>query len=151
MELEQTMDQNPTMFFIVFFRENAKEDIPEWAIIELQGDLESREELSLYNQFVGDLHFTTTGQPVLIIGHHILQGKEMTMEKPFAVLEKKVHKPDDQKLSGQTQSTQSSDLDSTFAVEHKTVSGTEYVAKALVKKKLIFKIRPKPIISQVNI
>ena len=34
-------------------------ECPEWAIIELQGDLEIRSEVSnLGGKFVGDLHFT---------------------------------------------------------------------------------------------
>uniref|UniRef100_A0A0A9X8Q1 Chromosome transmission fidelity protein 8 n=1 Tax=Lygus hesperus TaxID=30085 RepID=A0A0A9X8Q1_LYGHE len=97
-----------------------------WGIIELQGDLESREGGTLQSKFVGDLHYTVQGGiPTLIIGHHILYGKSVTMEKPFAVLEKQ-HYCTDQGLKR-----------------------TKYVVKACVKKKLIFKVRPKPIIANV--
>ena len=63
------------------------------------------------------------GQPSLIIGHHLLNGRVVTLEKPFAVL-KKVKIIDE-------------DLGS---------SDTEYIVQALVRKKVIFKTRPKPII-----
>ncbi|XP_054288233.1 chromosome transmission fidelity protein 8 homolog [Macrosteles quadrilineatus] len=98
-----------------------QEEPPQWGVIELQGDVESRYQTAVEDQFVGDLHFTIQGNtPVLIIGHHILYGKAVTLEKPFAVLEK------------------SSDSNS-----------TEYIVKALVKQKLLFKTRPKPIIANV--
>ncbi|XP_073995947.1 chromosome transmission fidelity protein 8 homolog [Rhodnius prolixus] len=101
------------------------ENLGTWGIIELQGDLKSRVDNSLESQFVGDLHygFQSNGIPILIIGHHILYGKCVTMDKPFAVLEKVT----DENTSGD--------------------KSTEYLVKALVKKKLLFKIRPKPIIA----
>lgn len=40
-------------------------------------------------------------------------------------------------------------LDTTVAIENKTKVRTEYVVRAIVKKKLIFKARPKPIIANV--
>ncbi|XP_014274233.1 chromosome transmission fidelity protein 8 homolog [Halyomorpha halys] len=93
-----------------------------WGIIELQGDLESRNGGALQSQFVGDLHYgmQSNGVPTLIVGHHILYGKAVPLEKPFAVMEKK-----------------------------KTDINTEYIIKALVDRKLVFKIRPKPIIAAV--
>lgn len=70
---------------------------------------------------IGDLNYTSrNGQPILILGHHILNGKEIKLEQPLAVIEK-VH------------------------CENKI----KYKVKAVVKKKLLFKSRPKPIISHV--
>lgn len=40
-------------------------------------------------------------------------------------------------------------LDTTVAIENKTKVRTEYTVRAIVKKKLIFKARPKPIIANV--
>lgn len=40
-------------------------------------------------------------------------------------------------------------LDSTVAVEHKTVPKTEYLVRAVVRQKVLFKARPKPIIANV--
>lgn len=92
----------------------------DWAILELQGDLKSHSESLFDGQFIGDLHFNKAGVPILIIGHHLMFGKEVAMDKPYAVLEKKV--PDK--------------------------TGSEYVVKAIVRRKLLFKTRPKPIVSQ---
>lgn len=40
-------------------------------------------------------------------------------------------------------------LDTTVGIENKTKVRTEYTVRAIVKKKLIFKTRPKPIIANV--
>ncbi|XP_060535757.1 chromosome transmission fidelity protein 8 homolog [Cylas formicarius] len=102
---------------VILIKSPAGENATEWAIIELQGDLKSHSESSFEGQFVGDLHFTKSGTPLLIIGHHLLYGKETRMEKPLALLEKK-----------------------------KNDAGIEYVIKCIVRKKIIFKTRPKPIV-----
>ncbi|XP_014243214.1 chromosome transmission fidelity protein 8 homolog [Cimex lectularius] len=100
-----------------------EENVDSWGIIELQGELESRINKSMLDQFVGDLHFSVQNNavPVLIIGHHILYGRCVNMEKPYAVLEKR-----------------------------RANDSTEYTVKAVVKKKIVFKIRPKPIIANVT-
>ncbi|XP_060875821.1 chromosome transmission fidelity protein 8 homolog [Metopolophium dirhodum] len=62
---------------------------PEWAAVEVQGELETRRHTPLERQYVGDLFATIhDGVPILIIGHHILYGKAQTFEKPFAVMKK---------------------------------------------------------------
>lgn len=106
----------------------------QWGIIELQGDLVSQSDQETHGQFIGDLHYTKQGTPILIIGHHILTGKEVVLEKPFAVLERKRGiQPDCCKL----ENTETSE------------SHTEYQIRAIIKKKLLFKVRPKPIISNI--
>ncbi|KAH8379084.1 hypothetical protein KR009_003036, partial [Drosophila setifemur] len=152
----------------------------DWAIIELQGDLEVRSNQDMHDQFIGDLYYNKYGQPVilikdpkdtlsnsfnylqiLIIGHHILQGREQKLEKPFAVLEKSKTNEGDRLLLDSSIATQDMSqlnatsgaertvLDHTIAQEHKSRQRTEYTVRAVCTKKLIFKSRPKPIIANV--
>ena len=59
---------------------------------------------------------------MLIIGHHLLTGKVVDLDKPYAVLHKKVDN------------------------DYGRKGDTQYDICALVKKKIIFKTRPKPIV-----
>ncbi|XP_055378902.1 chromosome transmission fidelity protein 8 homolog [Condylostylus longicornis] len=132
--------------------------IAEWAIVEIQGDLEVRSDELMNSQFIGDLYYNKYGQPIFIIGHHILQGREQKMDKPLAVLEKSktnhglyldetAQEIDESIFNGTTPDR--TILDSTIALENKSKQRTEYSVKAIVTKKLIFKSRPKPIIANV--
>ncbi|XP_033739599.1 chromosome transmission fidelity protein 8 homolog [Pecten maximus] len=109
-------------------------ECPEWAIIDLQGGLETRNNVSLQGRFIGDLHFTHKNIPVLVIGHHILYGKLCDLEKPLALMTKK-----------HSDSDTISDQDSTMD-QHRDV---HYLVKAIIRKRLLFKTRPKPIIANV--
>lgn len=102
----------------------------------MQGDLQSRSNKSLNDQFIGDLHYLKNGTPVLIVGHHILHGKETSLGKPMIVLEKKRSQNSDNR-------DDNNDL-------KKIESSTSYIVKAIIHKKLLFKARPKPIIANVS-
>ena len=40
--------------------------LKEWAIVELQGDLDVRGNEDMHDQFVGDLYYNKYGQPVRV-------------------------------------------------------------------------------------
>ena len=105
-------------------------------MIEMQGDLESRNNEHLEGKFIGDLHYTKDGTPIMIIGHHILYGKVMELEKPLVTLEKMDTSPELKK----------SDDGEMMDVDDHLEPRTEYRVKSIISKKLIFKTRPKPII-----
>ncbi|XP_069822194.1 chromosome transmission fidelity protein 8 homolog isoform X2 [Dendropsophus ebraccatus] len=99
--------------------------------MELQGEIVARKEDGLAGKVMGDLHYTKEGVPLLIIGHHILYGKVARLEKPFAVL-----------VKSNSSSTEG-------AMDTGDMTETQYNVTALIKRKIIFKTRPKPIITNV--
>lgn len=90
----------------------------EWGLVELQGVLETHQGQSFDKQFIGDLHFTAAGVPQLIVGHHLLTGKVVKLDKPLAVMKKQAGEEDRE----------------------------EYIVVAVVNKKIIFRNRPKPLV-----
>ena len=73
------------------------------------------------------------GTPIMIIGHHILYGKVIDLDKPLVAVEKL-------QVGKEMDHEEMMDVD-----EHLEVK-TEYRVKSVIKKKLLFKTRPKPII-----
>ena len=135
----------------------------------MQGDLESRiGDVQLEGKFVGDLHFTKAGQiPVLIIGHHILYGKVVKLEKPLVIMEKcqkQIVKEEEIKeslepvqacgdeasnIEHDTTDMEVDDMNKTSTADTVEQHETVYNVRAIIRKKLLFKSRPKPIIANV--
>lgn len=114
----------------------ASGDVEGWGLVELQGQLETRDQVSLDGLHIGDLHFSDRGTPNLILGHHLLTGKVVDLEKPYAVLKKKTR-------VGSSPGGAAA-VESEGHLEHSSI---EYEVVGLISKKIIFKNRPKLIIT----
>ena len=126
-----------------FFVKSGNSAPGEMFIIEMQGDLESRNKEHLEGKFIGDLHYNKDGTPIMIIGHHILYGKAVNLDKPLVTLEKiqvAIKDGSDSMLTDKNDEDELMDLDAELETK------TEYRVKSIIRKKLVFKTRPKPII-----
>ena len=105
----------------------------DWSMVEFQGELINRDGGTPDGKTIGDLHFTKKGEPIMIVGHHIMTGKVVTLEKPYAVLVKS------EQVNNDVLDTLTED-----STNEKT-----FLVKALIRTKIIFSSRPKPIIIHV--
>ncbi|KAF5843339.1 chromosome transmission fidelity protein 8 [Dunaliella salina] len=103
-----------------------KDNVKEWALIELQGKVEDVAGAELSNE-LGRLVAVQGQKDVvrLTVGYHQLEGKRLDLKKPFAILQKQ-----------QQQSAE------------ETGSSVSYQVAGVIKSKYLFKTRPTALISK---
>jgi chromosome transmission fidelity protein 8 len=87
--------------------------------------------------FFYNLILTSKGVPILIIGHHVLHGKVVNLDKPLLVMRKTRENREtlnDEEMSEDCEQSQQ--------------NLTQYLVKAVVRKKLLFNKRPRPIVEE---
>eukprot|EP00898_Chlorokybus_atmophyticus_P000398 jgi/Chlat1/1359/Chrsp119S08663 len=109
-------------------------EVEEWALVELQGELDIKAAATLQGLEIGRMRLNHPQQNTitLTIGYHELEGKEVALKKPFAVLRKRrtpIIVKDDK-----------ADSDDSTA-------GVEYDIVGVVRRKYLFKTRPRAIIA----
>ena len=90
-------------------------------------------DVEMSGKLIGDLSYTKDSghSPVLIIGHHILYGKVITLDNPLVIMKKEF---------GQEEAEEKDETGRNSTVYH---------VQSIIRKKLLFKTRPKPIIANV--
>jgi len=94
----------------------------EWLLFELQGTLELDGDVA--SKLLGHYAWRNDGHVSLIIGHQLLDGKLVDMERPLIVVE--------------------TNRDS---LAQPSKSATSLVVKGVIRRKVVFKSRPKPIVA----
>ncbi|KFK26831.1 hypothetical protein AALP_AA8G299500 [Arabis alpina] len=105
-----------------------KEECSEWTIVELQGVVETQSSFqgSLHNLEIGRLCHSDSSQETytFTVGYHELIGSKVTLKKPLLVLKKR-----------------KDDL---------SEKSSELQVLGIIRTKILFKTRPKPLISATN-
>lgn len=115
----------------------AKISHDEFVLIELQGSLnvECSNGADRNGQLVGNISIDEAGnEPTLTIGHHLLEGKIVSLAKPLAIL-----------VRSDPRDSESPQMQSPITVDVDTPTGTQWCITALVKRKIVFSKRPMPI------
>lgn len=127
------------MIVKVHTKDGQKKD--KWVLIELQGQIKVRQQQKVSHitseknnkshsmrvqsekTTIGKLSIADGGNPVFVIGHHRLEGKFEKLKRPLALLKKS--------LKGET-------------------DGVEFDVLKVVKEKIVFKNRPRPLVSSAG-
>jgi len=127
-------------------------------LLELQGELEVSGDK--HGQLVGRLSIAEDGKgkPTLRIGHHLLEGKIVSLAKPLAVLQRvgaSLQSPPPPSAAAADMNEdrdrdvdmRCNDGDSDARNNTSTpVSTSSYVIRTLIRKKIVFSKRPTPIV-----
>ncbi|KAJ8666981.1 hypothetical protein QAD02_008643 [Eretmocerus hayati] len=100
-----------------------EDDTVQWTLIEFHGTLKSIPKVDQACN-IGNIYFESNGMVLMNIGNHVLEGKVMKLEKPIALIKKNIQAPNNAARESE---------------------GREYILKTIIRTKLIFLSRAKPL------
>ncbi|CAN0072155.1 unnamed protein product [Ectocarpus sp. 8 AP-2014] len=128
--------------------------VPLWSMVELQGELISKDPLS--GQPLGSMT-SENGKAMLVISNHKLEGKAASEPKPLLVLRKVVVDVNDENCGGSGGSSGATpegegdrEGEGEAAARRPPAQRVEYRVVGRVARKTIFKTRPKPLIKKLG-
>ncbi|EYC10948.1 hypothetical protein Y032_0053g2385 [Ancylostoma ceylanicum] len=99
--------------------------VDEWMMVEMQGTIENSGK-PLSDEVLGSLSWRRDdNEALLLVGHHLLEGKVSELEKPFLVV----------------RSTPGEDAHS---------DERSMIIDAVIRRRIVFKNRPKPLVTQLS-
>jgi len=123
-------------------------------LIELQGalDVECTENSERNGQVVGTFRFDEgSSKPTLAIGHHLLEGKIVSLPKPLGVIQRSTAPSPHSSLQGALDhDPEDDDMDGEKAKKSQG-DQSQWEMVAIVKKKIVFSKRPMPIVGKVEV
>ncbi|GKY95939.1 hypothetical protein MPSEU_000554500 [Mayamaea pseudoterrestris] len=142
------------------------DDVPEWAMIEINGELvvpplnddadddDADEEATKHVRSdqleLGSIRFDGE-TPVMILGSHELIGTVETLKQPFCVLRKEVVEPlTDNEFAMSEETPANADATNTSASSSDSSRSVSYVVQGVVTRKLLFNKYPKVIMRSMR-
>lgn len=110
-----------------------------------------------WNKYLFPIVWLCQDQPVLIVGHHILFGKVVRLDKPMAVvvranIDVEPNTDDVSPISSRIDESRTDEngyLSTDNRISGSASNDAHYLVTAVIRNKIIFKTRPRPIISNV--
>eukprot|EP01038_Epipyxis_sp_PR26KG_P010535 gene10535-14153_t len=111
----------------------------EWCILEFQGEIVG----DIAGELLGQIQISQDGKAEMDIGQHFLEGSVVTLKMPFLVVEKSVF------ITGDDHSNNNNNNNNNNSNENISLTevplNNKLTIEGVVRKKIIFKTRPKPI------
>ncbi|KAI1713579.1 ctf8 domain-containing protein [Ditylenchus destructor] len=114
--------------------------ISEWMTIEMQGSFDFSDDMA--GKAVGHLAWMNDGTISLIIGHQLMEGKISDLQRPFLVINKATLQNITKLSTGAIEDSEGSNM----PLKGPSIKRCDIVG--VIRRKIIFKDRPKPIVQR---
>eukprot|EP00741_Cyanophora_paradoxa_P006099 tig00000983_g5914.t1 len=121
------------------------QDPMEWGGIELQGELECEEGVNPDGLKFCTMAMEGKGTPVLYFGNHKIEGREVELKKPLAILHKRRRECAEGEDASPAPDAPLREAEGRAGEAARGAGDVEYEVVGVLRRKYIFKTRPKPL------